>query len=348
MIEIDVLPSSSDKKGADSILLRFGTFSYDTNKNSQKVVLIDGGYKENTKRIQTHLDEFYDTKRIDLLICTHPDGDHINGAVELLNDKSIIIDKVLVHNPWDYSYTVNRKSSDNRTTANSIETRLENSLSSLDDFISKLDERKIEYKSPFAGREEFSGSIKILGPTKPFYTKKITEFPGMPDHGKWSESYSPEIVNYDEDMKHFVDEPETSARNASSAIVLFEYKGFKVLFTGDAGVESLELAIKFAEENNIDLTNLDYMQIPHHGSLKNMSKALADKIETNQYFVSAPSNSEKHPSKLLLNYFQNKLNKKVFHISTNTLCMSKNAPTRNWSSAENTPLFDKVQVLIKK
>ena len=348
MIEIDVLPASNETKGADSILLRFGTFSYDSVPNKQTVILIDGGYKENAENIKKHLDSFYDTKTIDLLICTHPDADHINGLLELLNDEKIIINKALVHNPWKFKYAINRKSNNDKTTPNSIEKRLEKSLSSLDDLLSKLDERKINTEFPFSGHTEFNGIIRILGPSDSYYTSRVAEFPGMPNYVDWVDNYKPEIVEYDENMNHFLDEVETSARNASSAIVLFEYEGFKTLFTGDAGVESIECAIDYAVKNNINLKNLNYFQLPHHGSIKNISKKITDKIIAIEYFVSAPSNSEDHPSKLLLNYFQYKLNKKVFHVSKNILCISKNAPSRNWNTAESVPKYNKVQLLIKK
>jgi beta-lactamase superfamily II metal-dependent hydrolase len=349
MVEIDIIPASTETKGADSILIRFGTFSYDENVlNNQKVILIDGGYEDTSEKIIGHLNKYYHTKTINLLICTHPDSDHINGLVKFLENKTIKVEKALIHNPWQYKYSINRKSSDYRTTPNSISVKLESSLSSLDDLLSELEKRKTDIKSPFAGDSEFDGIVKILGPEKSFYIKQVTMFPNMPDYKAPYDNYDAKIVNYNSNMYHFLDDAETSARNLSSVILLFEFEGFRVLFTGDAGKEALTNAIEFAKQNNIDLNNLNYMQIPHHGSIKNLNEEIINKINSNHYFVSAPPKSEDHPSKLLLNYFQVILKKNVYHVSKNGLCLSKKSPTRNWSNANNAPVFDKVQILIKK
>jgi beta-lactamase superfamily II metal-dependent hydrolase len=348
MIEIDVLPASNETKGADSILLRFGTFDYEAYSNEQTVILIDGGYQDTSEKIKKHLKDYYKTKIIDLLICTHPDADHINGLIKLLEDQTIIVKKALIHDPWKHKYTIHRKSRDNKTTPDLIETKLDDSLNSLDDLLTLLEKRKVEVIPPFAGTSEFNGIIKILGPSMPFYTEMATKFPGMPDHKPPFDNYDTKIVQYRNNMEHFLDEAETSARNLSSAIILFEHEGFRVLFTGDAGKEALDRAIEFANEKKINLKNLNYFQIPHHGSVKNLSKKITDLITSNKYFVSAPSKSEDHPSKLLLNYFQDILKKKVYHVSTNTLCLQHGVTGRNWSTASNEPIFEKVQILIKK
>jgi beta-lactamase superfamily II metal-dependent hydrolase len=350
MIEIDVLPASTDVKGADSILLRFGNFTYDAVPNNQKVVLIDGGFKDNAQSIKDHLKNFYQTDTIDLMICTHPDQDHISGLIELLDDTKIKVKKALVHDPWKYKYTINRKCKDDRTSATSISNRLDKNLSSLDDLLCKLDERNeiLVDNSLFTGHEEFNGIIKILGPSTSYYTQKVTEFPGMPNHIPWSENYNKEIINYSGTMNHFLDEPSTSAKNSSSAIILVNYEGLKILFTGDAGVESLKQAMDYCTTKNIDLSNLSYLQIPHHGSIKNLSEDICNKIKAAAYIVSAPTNSEDHPSKLLLNYFQLFHNKKVFHISNKVTRMCMNAPSRNWSDAQCVPLYNRVQLLTKK
>lgn len=349
MIEIDVLPASNETKGADAILLRFGTFDYVTYSNKQIVVLIDGGYQDTSEKIKKHLKDYYKTKTIDLLVCTHPDADHINGLIKLLEDETIIIKKALIHDPWEHKYTIHRKSRDAKTTPNLIGTKLDDSLSALDDLFTLLDKRKVTISSPFAGTSEFNGIIKVLGPSIPFYTEMVAKFPGMPNHKKPFDNYDAKIVQYKNTMPHFLEDAETSARNLSSAIILFEYEGFKVLFTGDAGKEALIKAIEFADENRISLKNLNYMQIPHHGSVKNLSEEITNKITSSKYFVSAPSKSEDHPSKLLLNYFQDILKKKVYHVSTTQLCMHHGVDSgRNWSTAKNAPIFEKVQVLIKK
>jgi beta-lactamase superfamily II metal-dependent hydrolase len=347
MLEIDILPASTESKGADSILIRFGTFDYKTFSNNQKVILIDGGYQDTANLITKHLTDWYRTDTIDLLINTHPDKDHISGLVALLDNKEIKIKKALVHNPWDFKYSINRKSRDNRTTPDSIGSRLEESLSLLDDLLSKLEERtETKVESPFAEHEEFDGIIKFLGPTKDFYIKKVTEFPGMLNYKDPKPDFKLVDEVYNINMNHFIDEPETSARNSSSTIFLFKYDGVSVLFTGDAGCDALNNSIDFANQKSIALNNLNYFQIPHHGSIKNLSKEITEKIKSRNCFVSAPYNSDKHPSNLITNYFQTVLKSEVYHVSKLTLRISSNntPPRGNWSKAATVPVFEKVKV----
>ena len=97
MIEIDVLPAS-EKKSADAILLRVGSFSYSNPEiNEQEVVLIDSGYKSAAEKIENYLNDYYHTDKIDYVFITHPDKDHIHGLLELLNRNNIGISNTFIH-----------------------------------------------------------------------------------------------------------------------------------------------------------------------------------------------------------------------------------------------------------
>jgi beta-lactamase superfamily II metal-dependent hydrolase len=87
-------------------------------------------------------------------------------------------------------------------------------------------------------------------------------------------------------------------------VVLFEYDGVRVLFTGDAGKQGLSQAIEFAESQNINLKDLTSIKMPHHGSRKNVSPEIMDKLGekgTSCYISCVKGDEGHHPSKRLVN-----------------------------------------------
>ena len=83
------------------------------------------------------------------------------------------------------------------------------------------------------------------------------------------------------------DSGETSAENNSSAIMLLRIDGYKLLFTGDAGILALAAAADFAESMNISLTDLRFVQIPYHGSKRNVGPTVLKRIRAGTAYVSA-------------------------------------------------------------
>ncbi|HLV39997.1 MBL fold metallo-hydrolase, partial [Xanthomarina sp.] len=80
-LEIDFLAVGNGEKSGDAIAFRYGDF---TDPNKQKVIVIDGGTKESGKELCTLIKSTYHTNTIDLVVCTHPDGDHASGLTEVL------------------------------------------------------------------------------------------------------------------------------------------------------------------------------------------------------------------------------------------------------------------------
>jgi len=75
--EVDFLPVGEDKSG-DAITLRFGNLHADPPQ--QFVMVIDGGYAETGETVVEYVRTHYKTNRIDLVVSTHPDQDHVGGV----------------------------------------------------------------------------------------------------------------------------------------------------------------------------------------------------------------------------------------------------------------------------
>jgi beta-lactamase superfamily II metal-dependent hydrolase len=93
-------------------------------------------------------------------------------------------------------------------------------------------------------------------------------------------------------------DPKVNAVNLSSTILGGLYNGKALLFTGDAGAESLQRLLDYH-----DLAGCNWMQIPHHGSINNMTQDLVDFFRPQVAYVSAGGNDD-HPHAAVVSAFK--------------------------------------------
>ena len=91
--------------------------------------------------------------------------------------------------------------------------------------------------------------------------------------------------------------------------------GRGILLTGDAGIRALTSAMDFADATMVPLRELRFIQIPHHGSRRNVSPSLLNRLIGNPLpegqsrsvslsaCVSASGGSKTHPRKVVTNAF---------------------------------------------
>lgn len=106
MIEVEYIPVGEKTDTGDAILCHFTEPGTSTNR----VVLIDGGFAATAAAIVAHVQKYYGTDRIDLMICTHPDEDHINGLFGVL--EQLHVTQLVIHRPSDYGYASDDVASD--------------------------------------------------------------------------------------------------------------------------------------------------------------------------------------------------------------------------------------------
>ena len=71
----------------------------------------------------------------------------------------------------------------------------------------------------------------------------------------------------------------TSAENNSSVVLLVNFpNGDRWLFTGDAGILALRGAADYLDTWAGGARTCKYIQIPHHGSRKNVGPAILDRL----------------------------------------------------------------------
>lgn len=266
------------------------------------IIVIDGGFTDKSGDILFHLDKFYKTDRINLLVSTHPDQDHINGLIPLIQQAQV--DELLVHQPRLY-----RSNLDNFT-----------NLEALDNLLGFAEAQGVPIAAqPFTGLSRFGGAFTILGPTEGYYRELLGEQlvkAALPPRirirlgVRLSALLDKALAQFP--METLGNKNETTARNNSSAICLLNIDDRKLLFTGDAGIPALNYACDVYETRigSFQANPLRFFQVPHHGSKHNLGTDLLDRIfgpESAPYsteqivFISAAKESLKHPSPKVTN-----------------------------------------------
>lgn len=346
--EIDFL-AVGEKKSGDAICIRWGNL-YGT-REEQKVVVVDAGYQSTGQDIVNHIEKYYKTKVIDLLISTHPDGDHVGGLCELLDNAEV--KEFWIHQPWEHNENLSQEFADGRITDASIAERMKNNLQKAYDAVKKAKRKGIPLDEPFQGKTWDNSKLIVVGPKLSFYESLIPGFARMPERVAACESYDSYsgFQKYAEKEKELIeyyaqwntdegidDKDTTSDQNNSSVILKLEIDNKTIILTGDAGIRGLEQASEYIEKGS-----MSFIQIPHHGSRRNvgpeiLNKLVGDIVPEGQKrdivgFISCASGSDKHPHQSVINAFIRR-GVKVVTTEGSSKSYRHNAPDReDWTTA---------------
>ncbi len=346
-LEIDFLAVGNGEKSGDAIAIRYGDFN---DKKKQYTIIIDGGTIDSGKELIKLIKETYETNYIDLIISTHPDGDHSSGLREILKEEDFTIEKLWMHRPWTHSDDIKDLFVDGRITNNSLSERLKEAYNYAYECEEIAIERDINIEEPFSGLSFDNGKIKVLGPDLEYYQELIPEFNKSPEAkstimGKTFSRLNGVVNMIGETLQiETLDESgETSAENNSSTVLLLEFENDYYLFTGDTGIPALKRVIEYANNAGIDISNIRFMQVPHHGSKRNISPSILDAIKCKTAYVSASKDAPKHPAKKVINAYIRR-NANVYTTEGSSLCHHRNSDSREgYSSSIPQPFYNQVE-----
>ena len=256
MIEIDFLWVGEKANTGDAITCHFT----DPATGQDVVIVIDGGFVETGDRIASHVRQYYGTSRVDLVICTHPDDDHIRGLFAVIEELDVA--RLLIHRPADYGYT-----SDN------VKSGL------VDDLIATARDNGTIVDHGFAGTTYFGGALTIAGPSEAYYQEMLAEQVGYSSPtasvvralSKAASAVVVAIRSLGRDPGETMtdDNGGTTPRNNTSIVTNLAVDGSRAFFTGDAGVPALNRAA-----DHLDAAGksgaIEFFDVPHHGSRHNL------------------------------------------------------------------------------
>lgn len=290
--EIDML-SLGD---ADSILITKWV------NGSAERVLVDGGYASSTIYVREFL-RARGVNHIDHVVCSHLHEDHSGGLVDLVKDRTLQFSKAWMHMPWEYEDLSEIHELAGTTSFKRAQT-VEKSLRSVEQLYSELQNRGIDIEEPFEGDK--IAFLTVCGPSQSYYSELVGQFTSLYKVKESSQAIELSMQELAEKEAIFksssrtlLENPVTPPENNSSVILGTLYEGEKYLFTADAGVEALRAA-----RSKYDLSGCRWMQIPHHGSWRNVNVESIEYFSPSIAFVSAEGN-KKHPRRAVVNAFKN-------------------------------------------
>lgn len=306
-------------KDGDAIILML------KKKDKKALILIDGSsnkhYPKIKKRLIEVLPEF--NNKIDLLICTHYDNDHIGGVENILDDYHNIIQEIWISKIADNLTIQNemmRQSLHNMEVMNSQKS-IEEKQNEKEDYNSNLiiegykdlirtTQKIIDYGLESKTKEVTKGDhlkefeeFQVISPSAEYYNsyldqlkdeKFIREIPFKIYENSMNETLNSSMPPC-EQLESSSIANHVTATNMVSIVTLLKTEGKKLLFTGDAGIETFETQGLLQD----DLRNIDWLDLSHHGSKNNTSESMLEHFNPQTVFVSA-SNSSNRPSKNIL------------------------------------------------
>lgn len=289
--EIDILAVGEGERSGDAIAIRYGNLH--GRPDEQAVIVVDGGTLDSGERLVSHIKTRYRTGRVNLVLSTHPDGDHSSGLSVVLEE--LDVDQLWIHRPWDHSAEIKAWFADGTLSNDRLSSTLRKELENADE-LDKIARRKgIPVYEPFSDNgvnHLYPGVVRILGPTQGYYEGLLPHFRDTPDAKAAFGAYegfrsfyeratavATKVLEYwgVETLKEPAEDA-TSAENNSSAILLLTLDGRNLLFAADAGVPALTRAADYAGAVGIDLRTCAFQTVPHHGSRRNVGPTLLNRL----------------------------------------------------------------------
>jgi len=285
--EIRWIGTKTDKQASgDCTLLRWG---YLADPAQTQVALIDSGRNvDDLEHLTTLLKELGVT-RIDYLIGTHTDDDHIGQFQGLLDDESFGFGELWILDPFDHLTAYDEHIESVATASIDATIKTVQHPRVLSGEITKVNPRPLSTTSD-------DGKLIVLGPTQRYYKRLL---PRIFDYERLMTGRD-ELALLAALSSASIEQPQTPApvavvesqwgvdrlgagrgnpaNNASLLLLFTTPAGLQVLFTGDAGVEAFDEAKSTFNDpdSGYDQSKLSHVQLPHHGAHANVSAELLD------------------------------------------------------------------------
>ena len=328
LCEIEFMAVGEGCRAGDAIVIRYGEV------NSFKLMVVDGGTAETGEALVTHLrQQFGHGVALEHVVLTHSDADHASGLRELLRE--VPVGNLWLHIPWLLSSEAIGLFKDKSWTKEDLAAAIKKEYDIISEIVDIALERNVQIHYPFQGSQ--IGPFTVLSPRRATYLHLLPQFEKTPEPdqellesaniwiGKAQEGLLTELLEkavakvsrwLPESwiIELLRDGGRTSASNESSVVLYGDMaNGERVLLTGDAGVNALSWAIQHAEETGLPLRQFSFVQIPHHGSRRNVGPGVLNALlgpiqpvgSTGRFaaFVSSPKEDDQHPRKIVLNAF---------------------------------------------
>jgi beta-lactamase superfamily II metal-dependent hydrolase len=284
----------------DALLLSYGS-------SPARHVLIDGGRKATYSTLKPALQRIVGAnERIELLVLSHIDADHIEGLLQLVADEDLGLPiKEIWFNGYDELFDFERLG-----------------FAQADTFSNALRGKQPTVNMRFGGkalvipdsgplpRIELDGglSLILLSPDQSRLLKLRTEWamwrgtvqpaarPRTEPQGLevLGRKPMPQTLNVD-DLADSAERPDTETPNGSSIAFIAEFAGRKALLAADAHPSLLAESISRLIDRPGHRYAVDLCKVSHHGSIGNTTRALLETLQCGRFLFSTDGSRHGHP-----------------------------------------------------
>jgi len=290
--EIEFFPVGDASKAGDAISVRFGS------NGNYRVIIIDGGTDDAGETIVNHVREVYGVNTIvSDVISTHPDSDHACGLRTVLQE--LPVERLWVHGLWHHASEILNLFENANWTVQGLSKAIKDEYPVIGELFDIAAKYNIPVYEPFAGAN--IGPFTVLSPNKATYQHLIPQFRKTPAPNSdllkarsiWlatqkNSLFSQFLTKASDTVADWISESwniellreggVTAAENESSVVLFGDFEGRKVLLTADSGVNALNWACDNATGLGLDVSGTEFIQVPHHGSRRNVSPSTLDRI----------------------------------------------------------------------
>jgi beta-lactamase superfamily II metal-dependent hydrolase len=306
VISLEMLPAAH----GDSLWIEYGS--------GDKVhrVLIDGGpaptYEAGLRRRIAELPE--DKRTFELMVVTHIDADHIDGALILLQE--LLPLKIRLNELWFNGWNQLPKAGGARDSYAPLQGEFLGGLITVDPTLKAAWNRHFDNQAvtvPTSGplpEVLLAGGAKLtlLGPTaaellrlRARWAAAIRDFsPGdvnealrrLHERREYRAPSTPAVFA----VRRYGDDQ--TAANGSSISFILEHNGTSILLAGDAHARTLAASLKrLADQRSLTKLRFDAVKLPHHGSMNNVSDTWLELVDCEKWLISTNGAVFNHPDK---------------------------------------------------
>lgn len=265
-------------------------------------MLVDGGRSGTYPALHERLEGIAARgEKLDLCVLTHIDGDHIGGALSYLRDRQRPIAPECV---WFNGYR-------------QIKGRGLRSMKQGDDYSQLLDQLRwplnVQFEEGVVSIETAPGEIdvaglkiRILSPTAACLHALGEDWQKWRAHGEEKDPTAEQVRSRSRGKPPIPDPlviedmiadgtVDTELPNGSSIAFVAEWKGVRVLLTGDAHPDVLISALASSTAVEGGRFRVDLLKASHHGSTKNTSRKLVEMLDCRRLAISTNGSIHGHP-----------------------------------------------------
>lgn len=296
-------------------------------------LIIDGGCDEKDTEILPFLQQYHANNQ-KVVISTHSDNDHIGGLAKIIS--AVKPYSVIINDPREFqtegallARARNELSVDDRDTLRSALERIDEVNSSAKSAGSKI-LSKFASTAPIISWGQWN--VYVVGPSINFFKEFWVNNGGLRDLYRCDDENIVESLT--KVGKSILDDGvDTNGANNTSIMLLIEGPYHKSLFTGDAGMRAIREAHAIK-----DLSNLSILDVPHHGSRRNLDSELIKLLKPISSYISSPG-TDKHPRRAVVKKLQ-ETGSKVYstcRIDSTSIYYNMNIPRPDYTNIEPWP-----------